>query len=172
MKWQELLIDPFRRSGESLKTALADISRDDLNVQPNPDSNSMGWIVWHLSRIQDRAISKMAGKEQAWITGSWYSKFNRVADSEDTGFGHSSQDVASFKSPDAATLLGYYSVVLEGTLKYLSGLTEEELSRKTDNPLFPTVGEWLAACLYDTVHHYGQVAYLRGLLKGKGWSKI
>jgi hypothetical protein len=172
MKWQALIIDPFKRAGESLKMALADISQDDLNIQPNPDSNSMGWMVWHLSRIQDRAISKMSGKDQAWISGGWYSKFKRSANPEETGFGHSPQDIAGFQSPDAATLLAYYGAVLEGTVRFVSSLTEDELGRKTDHPIFPTVGEWLAACLFDTVHHYGQVAYLRGLLKGKGWSKL
>ena len=49
------------------------------------------------------------------------------------------------------------------------------LRRREDQTLFydrlplPTVGVRIVSVLSDNLQHVGQVAYLRGLLKGKGW---
>jgi len=172
MEWQQLIIDRFKGSTETLDKALANLSPDDLNKMPGPDSNSIGWVAWHLSRIQDRAISRMSGQEQVWIRQGWYKKFNRSANPEDTGFKHTPQDLASFKSPDVATLLAYNHAVLERTEKFVAGLSTQDLDKKTDHPLFTTIGSWLGTIFSDVLQHSGQVAYLRGLLKGKGWSDV
>ena len=172
MEWQQVLIEAFKRSTETLDKALANLLQDDLNKLPGPDSNSMGWIAWHLSRIQDRAISRICGQEQVWIKDGWHTKFNRSANPEETGFKHTPQDVATFKSPDVATLLGYNHAVLEQTEKFVAGLSTQDLDKKTDHPLFTTVGSWLGVVLTDILQHSGQVAYLRGLLTGKGWSDV
>jgi len=36
----------------------------------------------------------------------------------------------------------------------------------------PTVGVRLVSVMADQLQHCGQIGYVRGLLKGKGWSKI
>jgi len=43
MKWQELIIDGYGRVLQVLEKALAGLTQDDLNQQPHPDCNSMGW---------------------------------------------------------------------------------------------------------------------------------
>ncbi len=172
MEWQELVIDIFERISQVLKSALEDLTQEDLNQQPNPESNSMGWIVWHLTRVQDRAIADLAGEEQLWIKDKWHSSFVRLADPQDVGVGHSSEDLAAFRSPDAKTLLAYHLAVLERTKGYLSNLSQPELDRKIDHPRFPTVGLRLTAIINDNFQHAGQVAYVRGLLKGKGWLDV
>ena len=172
MEWQQIIIEAFKRSTETLDKALANLLPDDLNKLPGPDSNSMGWIAWHLSRVLDRAVARMSGQEQVWIKDGWHTKFNRSANPEETGFKHTPQDVATFKSPDVATLLGYNHAVLEQTEKFVAGLSTQDLDKKTDHPLFTTVGSWLGVVLTDILQHSGQVAYLRGLLTGKGWSDV
>jgi hypothetical protein len=170
MEWNQVIIGAFKRSSDTLDKALANLSQDDLGKQPNPDSNSMGWISWHLSRIQDRAISRMAGQEQVWIKNGWHAKFGREANPEDTGLKHTSQDVAAFESPEVGDIIGYNRAVFERTEKFLNSLTGEGLDAKTGHPMFHTVGDWLSLVLTDVLQHSGQVAYLRGMLKGKGWS--
>lgn len=172
MNWQQLVIDIFERISQVLKSALEDLTQEDLNQQPNPESNSMGWIVWHLTRVQDRAIADLAGEEQLWIKDKWHSSFVRLADPQDVGVGHSSEDLAAFRSPDAKTLIAYHLAVLERTKGYLSNLSQPELDRKIDHPRFPTVGLRLTAIINDNFQHAGQVAYVRGLLKGKGWLDV
>ena len=169
MEWQQLVMDIYVRVSQVLEKALEGLTLDDLNQQPHPDCNSMGWLTWHLTRGQDRAIADFMGGEQLWVTGEWHTKFNRPPDPKDTGFGHSSQDLAEFKSPDVRTLLEYHHAVLERSKRYISNMSATDLNRELDNPKFPTVGIRLVANISDNLQHAGQVAYLRGLLKGKGW---
>ncbi len=172
MEWRDLVIDAYGRAGQVLERALGGLTQDDLNYQPHPDSNSMGWLTWHLTRAQDVRLSALMGKEQLYITDGWYAKFNRPPDPQDRGFGHSSEDVAAFRSPDVQTLLGYYRAVLERTKSFLTALPAAELGRELDEPRqpVPTVGARIVDVLSDNLQHAGQVAYLRGMLKGKGWT--
>ena len=66
-------------------------------------------------------------------------------------------------------LLGYYHSVLEITKRYIANLSEADLDQKLDNPMFPTVDTRLIATINDSCQHVGQMAYVRGLLKGTGW---
>jgi uncharacterized damage-inducible protein DinB len=169
MKWQELIADNFGRVDEALEKALEGLTLNDLNIQVRPDCNSIGWLTWHLTRAQDRAIASLTGEGQLWVKDKWHANFNRPPDTEDSGFGHGLEDLAEFKSPDVQTLRGYHQAVLERTKRYISNLTETDLGQEIDHPKFPTVGKRLAAVINDNLQHAGQVAYLRGLLTGKGW---
>ena len=175
MEWQELIIDGYSRVSEVLERALDGLTQDDLNKQPHPDCNSMGWITWHLTRVQDDHIADLMGEKQLWINNGWHAKFSRPANPKDIGFGHNSADVAAFKSPDVKTLLDYHRAVLERSKRYITSLSEIELDQELNEPWFqplPTVGVRLVSILSDDLQHAGQVAYLRGLLKGKGWSSV
>ena len=172
MEWQQVLIDSFERVAKGLEEALAGLSQSDLDKQPNPDCNSMGWLAWHLTRGQDSAIAWLTGQQQLWIKDGWHARFNRESNPSDTGFRHKSEDVAAFKSPDVETLLGYHRAVFERSKEYLGKLTTTELGRELKNPVMPTVEALLMAILSDDLQHVGQVAYLRGLFKGKGWKTV
>ena len=172
MEWQQLIIDTYERISQVLEKALGGLTVDDLNQQPHPDCNSMGWLSWHLTRGQDRAIADLMGEEQLWVKDKWHARFNRPPDPSDTGFGHSLEDLATFKSPDVQTLLAYHHAVLERTKRYISNLSETDLDRELDHPRFPTVGVRLVAVISDNFQHAGQVAYVHGLLKGKGWLDV
>ena len=175
MEWQELITDGYGRVLEVLEKALDGLTQDDLNQQPHPDCNSMGWLTWHLTRGQDSQIANLMGEKQLWVSDGWHAKFNRAPEPDDTGFGHSSEDVAAFKAPDAETLLGYHRAVLKRTKRYIASLSAADLDRELNEPWFqplPTVGVRLVSIMSENIQHAGQVAYLRGLLKGKGWSSV
>ncbi len=172
MEWRDLVIDGYGRVLEILEPALAGMTKADLDKQPRPDCNSMGWIAWHLTRGQDNQIAGLMGREQLWTADKWHAKFKRPADPDDTGFGHKPEEVAAFKSPGARTLLAYYRAVLDRSTQYLKTLSPEDLDRKLDEPWFkpvPTVGVRLVSIMADCLEHAGEVGYVRGLLKGKGW---
>ena len=174
MEWHDLLADSYGRVLEFLENVLNGLTEDDLNWQPRHDSNSIGWLAWHLTRQQDAQISALMGEEQLWIKNGWYSKFNRPANPQDIGFGHTPEQVTSFKSPDVQTLLDYHRAVLERSKRYLLTLTNDDLDRELDEPWFqplPTVGVRLVSIMNDAVLHAGQAAYVRGLRQGKGWQK-
>ena len=171
MEWQELLRDGYGRVVQVLKKALDALSVDELNEQPHPSCNSMGWTTWHLTRVQDQHVADLMETEQLWVSEGWHARFDRPADPTDTGFGHSPTDLASFKSPDVGTLLGYHQSVLERTKHYISRLLLTDLDRELNEPQWqplPTVGVRLISVMSDNLQHAGQVAYLRGLLKARG----
>jgi hypothetical protein len=172
MKWQTLIIDGFERVMELIEPALKGLDKKDLDRQPAPDCNSIGWITWHLTRGQDAQIAGLAGEKQVWIQGDWYSKFNRPPDPEDSGFGHTAEEVAAFKSPDSKTLLDYYRATMVQTKKYIATLNLSDLDRQLNETWYnppPTVGVRLVSIMADCLQHSGEIAYLRGLIKGKGW---
>jgi uncharacterized damage-inducible protein DinB len=172
MEWQQLIMDGYGRVLQMLERALDGLTQHDLNQQPHPDCNSMGWLTWHLTRGQDAHIADLMGEEQLWVSNGWHARFNRPPNPKDTGFGHSSEDVAAFKSPDVKTLLEYHRAVLERSKRYIASLSENDLDRELNEPWFqplPTVGVRLVSVMSDNLEHAGQVAYLRGLAKGKGW---
>jgi hypothetical protein len=172
MEWRDLVIDSYSRVLQMLEEALKGVTIQDLDRQPHADCNSMGWIVWHLTRSHDSQMADLRRSQQVWIKEGWYAKFKREPDPSDTGFGATSEEVAAFRSPEARVFLDYFKAVLEQTQKYLLTLAPKDLERVLDEPWFkppPTVGVRIVSILADCLGHAGEVDYLRGLFGGKGW---
>jgi len=175
MEWKDLLIDGYAQAHGALERALDGLSQEDLNWQPRPDCNSIGWTTWHLTRSHDGLVSSIMGEEELWTKDGWHAKFNRPPDPNDTGYGHSPEQVAAFKCPDIETLLNYHRAVLERSKRYFSTLSSSDLGRKLNDSLsqvFPTVAVRLVLVLDELLQHVGQVGYIRGLLQGKGWQEF
>lgn len=171
MEWRELIIDGYDRLPDLMKEALAGLAMADLDWQPHRGCNSLGWTAWHLTRVQDSQIADLMGKEQLWIKDGWHKRFKRPADPEDTGYGHTPQQVRAFTSASVKTQLDYLRVVVERTKQYLASLTPVDVDRELDEPLFkplPTVGVRIVSILADCHQHAGEASYIRGLLKAKG----
>jgi len=171
MEWRELIVDGYDRLPGVMKRVLAGLRMADLDRQPHPDCNSVGWTAWHLTRVQDSQIADLLGEEQLWIKDGWFKKFKRAADPDDTGYGHAPEQVRVFRSPSATTQLDYLREVVERTKQYLASLTPSDLERKLDEPWFqplPTVGVRIVSILADCHQHAGEASYIRGLLKAKG----
>ncbi len=165
MEFAEFITGIFTRISQVLETGLDELTENEINQQPIPECNSIGWMVWHLTRVQDRFIAMLSNNEQVWTTEKWYGKFDREADAKDIGYGHRPEDLASFKLPDTKTLLDYHHAVLEKTKQYTNKLSPEELDRVIDDSRAPTVALRLTAFISDNLQHAGQAAYLRGWLR-------
>jgi DinB superfamily len=171
MEWRELIVDGYDRLPEVMKEVLAGLVMADLDQQPHSDCNSLGWTAWHLTRVQDSQIAELMGVEQLWMKDGWYKKFKRPADPDDSGYGHTPEQVRAFKSPSVKTQLDYLRAVVERTKRHLASLTPSALDRKLDEPWFqplPTVGVRIVSILADCHQHAGEASYIRGLLKAKG----
>ena len=172
MEWNDLLSDGYGRVPEVLERVLKGLTQDDMDWQPRPDCNSIGWLAWHLTRQQDAQIAALVGEEQRYIKDGWYARFNRPPDAGDIGFGHSPEQVSAFKSPDKDVLLSYQRAVVERTKAYFLTLSKDDLDRELDEPWYqpiPTVGVRLISIMDDAIIHAGQAAYIRGLRQGMGW---
>jgi hypothetical protein len=174
MNWRDILNDGYGRIPEFLKHVVDGLSQEKLNWRPHPETNSIGWLAWHLVRQQDAQIASLAGKEQIWISEGFHARFDRPADTRDIGFGQTPEQAAAFKSPAASVLVDYAEAVVTRSLAYFGRLTEAELDRELDEPQYtprPTVGARIVSILEDCLLHAGQAAYLRGLIEGYGWQK-
>ena len=162
----EVLIEAYDRLPELVRSAVKDLTPDQLRWVPAPGANSIGWLVWHLTRVQDDHVAEVMGEEQIWIRGGWAGRFGLDPDTADTGYGHTETQVAAVRPESAQTLIDYYETVHARTRGYLAGLNEPELERIVDERWDPpvTLGVRLVSVLDDDTQHVGQAAYVRGLL--------
>ncbi|MEV6135451.1 DUF664 domain-containing protein [Nocardia sp. NPDC051990] len=162
----ELLVDAFGRVRENVHGAVAGLGQDELAIRIDPDANSIAWLIWHLTRVQDDHIADVAGLEQVWTAAGWATRFDLPFVDEATGYGHRATEVAELGGISAELLLGYYDAVHAQTLDYVSGLTDADLPRIVDTRWDPpvTLGVRLVSVVDDDIQHSGQAAFIRGVL--------
>jgi uncharacterized damage-inducible protein DinB len=167
MHAKDILIDGYGRIQEEVHAAVEGLTADELNARPGPDANSVTWLVWHLTRVQDDHIADAAELEQVWLTQDWEKRFGLGLPRRDTGYGHSSAKVAKVRVDSPDLLTGYYDAVHEQTLSFVRGLTAKDLERIVDERWDPAVslGVRLMSVLSDDLQHVGQAAYARGLVQ-------
>ena len=165
MTGPELLADGFGRVREVVHEVLEGLTPGDLAVRLGGEANSMAWLVWHLTRVQDDHVAAVAGTDQVWTSG-WSARFALAIEESDIGYGHSSEQVAAVTA-DAEALRGYHDDVHQATLRYLAALTDADLDRVVDERFDPpvTLAVRLVSVLADDLQHAGQAAYVRGLLQ-------
>ncbi len=167
----DLLADAFGRVRETVHEAVDGLTPGQLAFRPESGANSIAWLVWHLTRIQDDHIADVAGTGQVWTSGrggtSWADRFGLPFAASATGYGHGTEAVAAVQVESGELLTGYYDAVHEETLRYVRGLSEEDLDRIVDKAWDPpvTLGVRLVSVISDDLQHAGQAAYLRGLIE-------
>jgi hypothetical protein len=159
------LIDTFERVRFAVHETIEGLDEDQLSARPGDDANSMGWLVWHLTRVQDDHMAEVAGTEQVWLAGGWCDRFALPFEREATGYGHTSDEIAGVVV-SSDLLAGYYEAVHAETCDYLSTLTGDDLDRIVDERWDPpvTLGVRIVSVIADDLEHAGQAAYVRGLI--------
>ncbi|MET0767092.1 MAG: DinB family protein, partial [Aeromicrobium sp.] len=71
-----LLDDAFTRIGDDVATLVDGLTPDQLAHRIAPDANPIGWLVWHLLRVQDDHVSDLAGTDQVWTSAGWSDRFD------------------------------------------------------------------------------------------------
>ena len=171
MDCRDLVIDGLGRVEEDLRRGLDGLTAEQLAFRPAEHSNSIAWLAWHLTRVEDDHVSELAGRAQAWIDEKWHARFDKPAHSHDTGFGYSPDQVAAIRPASAQVLVDYHVAVHKRSLEYLQSVTCEALDRVIDTRWDPpvTVGVRLISVVNDCTQHVGQLAYVRGLLENRKW---
>lgn len=166
MEVDDVYAELFDRLPELVRGAVEGLDADQLARSPAPGTNTVGWLVWHLTRVQDHHVTELAGGEQVWVTGDWAGRFGLEPDPGNTGYGHGPDDVAAVRPDGADALVGYYDAVHARTLRFLEGLRPADLDRVVDERWDPpvTLGVRLVSIADDDLQHAGQAAYARGLL--------
>lgn len=163
---QALLVDSFTRVRELVVDLTTGLTLDIAEYRPDPDANSIAWLLWHLTRIQDDHIAGAAGTRQVWSEEGWHRRFGLPFDVSATGYGQSSHEVGLVRV-SGEQLDGYHEDVHAATLRYLDRLDAAELDRIVDDSWDPpvTAAVRLVSVLGDCNQHLGQAAYLRGLIQ-------
>jgi hypothetical protein len=136
-----------------------------LAFRPDDSANSIAWLIWHLTRIQDDHIAGIAGTEQVWTAKGWHEQFNLPLTPIDTGYGHSAQQVSAVGAAPGDLLIAYHDAVYAQSVQFVEGLVAADLGRVVDRSWDPpvTLGVRLVSVIADDLQHVGQAAYARGL---------
>jgi hypothetical protein len=161
----DLLTDAFGRIREEVHLATDGLSREQLAYRVDAEANSIAWLIWHLTRIQDDHVAGVTGDEQVWTSRGWVERFGLPFGQLAHGYGQSSEEVAAVQV-DAELLTGYHDEVFEQTIRYVGTLTDADLPRVVDESWDPpvTLGVRLVSVISDDLQHVGQAAFIRGFL--------
>ena len=165
MRSRDLLLYAYDQVRETLAGTLEGLPPDDLGRRTAPDANPIGWLVWHLLRVQDDHVADVAGAHQLWTAGGWVERFRLPFHVGAIGYGQSSEEVGQVRAP-AELLAGYQDAVHRSTVDYLATLEDAAFDRVVDERWDPpvTLAVRLLSVLDDTMQHAGQASYVRGLV--------
>jgi hypothetical protein len=168
----DLLADAFGRVRHLVHAVVDGLEPAQLDLRVDDRANTIAWLVWHLTRVQDDHIADAADSEQVWTAQGWVERFGLPLDPSDTGFGHGPEQVARVHVDDSALLTGYHDDVHSRSLQYLSTLAPADLDRVIDQGWDPpvTLGVRLISVIGDDLQHAGQAAFVRGLLERRAAS--
>jgi uncharacterized damage-inducible protein DinB len=162
----ELLVDAFGRIRQVVQGTVRGLTPDQLMFRIDDEANSIAWLVWHLTRVQDDHIADAAQIEQVWTPGDWVERFGLPFSRTATGYGQSNDEVAAVKVESGELLIAYHDAVHEQTIRYVERLTDPDLDRIVDESWDPPVslGVRLVSVIEDDLQHAGQAAFVRGIV--------
>src|SRR5688572_23012450 len=106
MDIKELIVDTFEDYWNRCERALDGLTSADLAWRPQAECNSMGFIAWHMARVEDRFVQYFApGVEEVWVKHHWYTQFG--LDAADHGVRFTLAQVAAFPVISPEVLWGY-----------------------------------------------------------------
>ena len=160
MTTAEMLADALGRIREVVHEVVNGLTPEQLAHQPQPSANSIAWLIWHLTRVQDDHLAGAAGVEQVWTSGGWARRFGLPFDDAAHGYGQGPDEVAAVRVESGDLLTGYHDAVCRASVSFVADLAEADLDRIVDERWDPPVslGVRLVSVLADDLQHAGQAA--------------
>lgn len=165
MTLNDFIEDAFNKEYEPFMETVKDLTPQEMAWRPGPEANPIGWILWHMVRVEDMWIQFFIQHQpELWERDGWHQKFGLPT--RDNGFGHTAEQVASFPALDLAELLKYGEVVRASTLNYLRSLGPEDFAMvpRERRPEM-SVSAVFRQLLGEVYQHLGHIAYLKGLVR-------
>ncbi len=162
----DVLVELYGRIPPLVTSAVDGLAADELARSPEPGANTIAWLVWHLTRVQDHHVSELLDTEQIWVGGDWAARVGVEPDPDNTGYGHDRAEMAAIRPDGPQVLVDYLDAVDARTREMLGSLSDTDLDRIVDRRWDPpvTMGVRLVSIADDSLQHVGQAAYVRGLL--------
>jgi hypothetical protein len=166
----QFIIALLEASYRSLKQATDGLTDEQLYYQPTAETNSIAWLVWHLSRWRDAVSATISGEPQVWVSAGWAERYGMPG--ERTGMGDTPAQVAAFRV-ERAMLFGYVDAAHQVAVERVARLTPTQFVQPMVSHTEERRPAWraLAGVCSDSAQHSGQIAYLRGLMSGYGWRR-
>lgn len=161
-----LLVELYGRIPPLVASAVDGLTAEELRRSPESGANTIGWLAWHLARVQDHHVSELLDTDQIWVTGDWAARVGVTADPDDIGYGHDRAQMEAVRPDGPAVLVDYLDAVQQRTRQMLASIVDADLDRIVDRRWDPpvTLGVRLVSIADDSLQHAGQAAYVRGLL--------
>ena len=167
MDFKEIIKMGLEEYMDELRKALDGLTPDERRYQPSPEAHHIDFAVWHMARVEDGWVQQFAQRtDSVWEREGWARRLGLPE--KGSGYGYTGEQVAGLPSFDIDELMQYYDVVRRESLRYLDGLTPDDLDSRPDSERRPeyTVGNMFSHVIVEESQHVGQVAYLRGLQRG------
>src|SRR4051812_4145835 len=84
MNADTILSEAFGRLPGLVEKAVTGLEPEQLRRAPAPGANTVGWLVWHLTRVQDSHVAELLEASQVYLEGDWAPRFGLAADPSDT----------------------------------------------------------------------------------------
>ena len=140
--------------------AITSLSDSDSIRQPNDQSNSAAWLLWHMSREVDNMIqTRLQSQQQLWVAQRWYQQFGMSEDQCDFRMGWTAEQVAAWQAPVRDILMGYFEAVKGSARGYLGSLGDAGLEQKVvvqPGNESREVSDSLGVMVYDNVVQWGK----------------
>lgn len=162
----DIILQSLEENEEYIQGALKFLTEKELAWSPEPHSNPIIFLMWHLARVEDFWINQaLKGGKQIYETEGWYKKFKTEAQDGGMGF-----DVAKLKAwpvPALKLLNEYKAAVRKIAVAYISALTEKQLDEPKDFGWNKGTAGWaLKHLICEVGEHSGQIGYIKGIMKG------
>jgi len=166
----------LNRAQEVLDKAVADLTREDIAYRAGPETNPISFILWHMSRVEDRLINHTLRQDsQIWEEGAWHSRLGfpkelGLPDELKTiGFNFTEEQVAAFPVPDLTDLLRYQRAVREATISFIDSLDDSEFERpfRHGQEGDTTLAFLIGRTIVHVSQHAGQIDFIKGLIRSR-----
>jgi uncharacterized damage-inducible protein DinB len=153
---------------QALKRALEGLTPTEIRWQATPHTNHIAWLVWHMARVEDGWVSRLRRGPTVWQADGWAARFHM--DPTSGGAGQTMEEVRTMPEIPLPDLMAYFDAVRAVTRHYLEQATEADLAQEYPHPrVGPRTGTWIVGhILVEESQHTGQVALLRGMMRGMG----
>ena len=169
MELREFVKMALDRVKQGTDRATKDLTPAELKWQPDPNGNSIGFLLYHIARTEDRFVNtNILGQPTVWLAGKWAQKMG-IPETDSGGFGYTAEKVAAFPVPPLADLQAYAEAVRKKTNEALNDLTADKTDKlvQVGGPFGEVPLGTLWAIIYSNItQHIGEISFIRGMMRG------
>ena len=164
MEAKELILRSLEQSQGYLTRALDGLTQEEVAWSPKAECNSIAFILWHIARVEDFFVNRVIQREnELYESGGWQEKLGTPV----KAYQYSAEELQAWQVPKLEDLREYFNSVREKTLAFLNSIPPEKLSEVPRPDRSPdSIGTTLSRISTEIAMHVGQIAYLRGMLRG------